>query len=180
MNHIMLDLETFGTVAGSAIASIGAARFDATGVKETFYVNVDIRSCEAHGLTFDADTIAWWMRQDEGARIALTINQVSLTTALESFAAWAGKPDCVWGNGAGFDNVVIAAAFRACGMKTPWRHFQDRCYRTIASLCPDLERAQVGTHHKASDDAFSQVIHLLDCCKKLNLLSVLFETGETK
>lgn len=167
MNHIMLDLETFGTEAGSAIASIGAVRFDETEIGDSFYACVDLTSCQTHGLRFDASTITWWMSQSDEARQALAVHPVSLPTALESFAAWVGKPDAVWGNGATFDNVIIAAAFRACGIKQPWRYSQDRCYRTLAGLCPNTPIERSGTHHNAKDDAITQAKHLQACVKWL-------------
>ena len=47
MKHIMLDLETLGTVASAVIMSIGACRFDlATGAVDDsgFYASISIES----------------------------------------------------------------------------------------------------------------------------------------
>jgi exodeoxyribonuclease VIII len=43
----------------------------------------------------------------------------------------------------------------------PWRHWNDRCYRTVKSLYPDVKLERVGTHHNAVDDAESQARHLI-------------------
>ena len=47
MNHVMLDLETFGSRPGSVIVSIGMVRFGATHLGEEFGV-VERSGAEAH------------------------------------------------------------------------------------------------------------------------------------
>ena len=51
---VMLDLETWGTMPGSALRSIGAITFDPYGndgfVEASFYRNIDHVSCERAGL----------------------------------------------------------------------------------------------------------------------------------
>ncbi len=61
MNHLMLDLETWGTAPGSALRSIGAVFFDLDGkTGETFYRNIDKQSCLDAGLKIDPATVSWW------------------------------------------------------------------------------------------------------------------------
>ena len=68
----------------------------------------------------------------------------------------------IWGNGAAFDNVVLASAFRATGMQVPWAFWNDRCYRTVKSLFSNVKLKRSGTHHNALDDAVTQAKHLLE------------------
>ena len=67
----------------------------------------------------------------------------------------------VWGNGASFDNVILANAYEALGRRAPWQFWQDRCFRTVKSMYPKLELARLGTYHNALDDAKWQTEYLL-------------------
>lgn len=41
----------------------------------------------------------------------------------------------------------------------PWSHRDDRCYRTLKNLRPDVAFEPYDTHHNALDDAFAQATH---------------------
>ena len=168
-NNIMVDLETLGTGLHSAIVSIGAIRFDLERTFDTFSVKVDLQSCFDAGLQADGDTLRWWMQQSDDARRVFIGDCRPLEDALDAFAEWMGADAIVWGNGAAFDNVVLANAYRSCDKQVPWHHFQDRCYRTIKNLCPDVKLERQGIHHNALDDATSQAEHLIECMKTLRL-----------
>lgn len=43
----------------------------------------------------------------------------------------------------------------------PWPHWNDRCYRTLKAMRPDVKMERTGTHHNAVDDATSQARHAL-------------------
>ena len=168
MNDVMLDLETMGNGPDAAIVAIGAVEFDlaAQRIGERFYVAVDLASAVASGGAMDASTVLWWMKQSDAARAAFDVNGEPIAAALGQFAVWMegrGKRDDlrVWGNGAGFDNVVLSSAFRRIGMKQPWPFRNDRCYRTVKAKHPEVKMQRVGTHHNAVDDAESQARHLM-------------------
>ena len=55
MKDIMVDLETLGTGANSAIISIGACYFDEYGIGKTFYMPIDPRDSVQQGLEIDVD-----------------------------------------------------------------------------------------------------------------------------
>lgn len=161
--HISLDLETMGTSPGAAIVAIGAARFDpfADAVADTFYRAIDLQSCLEAGLTIDAGTLQWWMSQEDAARNALFKDTVPLRTALSDFANWVSQhpgPSQVWGNGADFDNAVLAQAYKVTDLRAPWVFWNSRCLRTIKYLVQGhpLELPRAGTHHNALDDAVYQ------------------------
>lgn len=67
----------------------------------------------------------------------------------------------VWGNGAAFDNVILASAYRRVTAGTPWQYWNDRCYRTVKALHPDVPMQRTGDHHNALDDAISQAHQLI-------------------
>lgn len=160
---IMLDLETLGSNPGSVIVSIGAVKFSPKkGITDKFYIVIDPQSCVDVGLTIQASTVMWWLQQGEESRLAITKNGVSLKAALFLFSNWVGDHGAnVWGNGATFDNVLLADAYRAASVKRPWSHTDDRCYRTIKNLNPGIAIRRSGTQHNALDDAISQANHLI-------------------
>lgn len=160
--RIMVDLETLGTNAGAVILSIGACKFAGGVITETFYERVDPDSCVAAGLHLEVGAVMWWLAQSDDARLEVTKPGQPLRQVLEWFSAWVADPDPeMWGNGATFDNVVLAAAYDAIGLSRPWRFPKDRCYRTVKNLHPEVPMVRTGTHHNALEDAKSQAIHLM-------------------
>ena len=169
MQDVMLDLETMGTGPQAAIVAIGAVEFDAQSqlIGEEFYVVVDLESSVAHGGVIDASTVLWWLKQSDAARAAFDRSGTSLTAALIQFSSWmtarAPRENVrVWGNGAAFDNVILASAYRQANITQPWLFWNDRCYRTVKALSPAVTMQRNGTHHNALDDAESQARHLID------------------
>ena len=89
MEHVMMDLETWGTTQGCAIRSIGAALFDLDeGVGETFYRNIQDRSCWLAGLRVEASTADWWSKQTKDAKDRLTRDQLPLKEVVRDFHNW--------------------------------------------------------------------------------------------
>jgi hypothetical protein len=176
MTHIMVDLETLSTDPNAHIVSIGAVKFDRErGVYDTYYqpiispeINVHMQShITDDGLHVSNDTIQWWMKQEAKARAVLTDpNAVPLRTALKGFITWASdgvyiKNIRLWGNGASFDNVILASAYRVCSIEQPWMFWNDRCYRTIKNEYPNVIFTHTGIEHNALHDAMAQAEHLL-------------------
>lgn len=163
MIQVMLDLETMSVRSNASIASIGAVKFSVEdGVIDTFYRTIDLRTCKAVGLHVDPETVKWWTQQDPLARNALLKDNVSLTQALDDFTEWFGKKSLpTWGNGAGFDNVIMENAYFACNMKRPWLPWEDRCYRTMKNIIQVPIDERQGVYHNALDDAMHQTKHLL-------------------
>lgn len=176
MNNVMLDLETLGMRPGSVILSVGAVFFDPkTGeFGNSYYDEIDVMSCVSVGLHSSTDTIEFWKKQTGTARAAYdrAMRVGPLTAAplkqvlegLTSYLTACGPSDGlkhvkVWGNGAAFDNAILAAAYRACGLTPPWKYSNDRCFRTLKALGKDLgvnEPRFEGTKHHALHDAAHQ------------------------
>lgn len=164
-NNIMIDLETLGTSPGSVIVTIGAVRFDRNGLKDEFYARIDAKSSVDCGLRLDVSTVMWWLQQGDEARKSLVQPGQPLKEVLQSFANWSSEPDTLWGNGASFDNSLLAEAYRLSGVPQPWKFWNDRCYRTLKGIFPEVPFQRTGTHHDALDDAKSQALHLLEILK---------------
>lgn len=161
MKNIMLDLETLGNKPGAVIVAIGAVRFGGGALTEEFYSRVDAQSCVDQGLKLDTSTVLWWMKQDDEARAELNKPGERLMTALASFKDLITKDDLVWGNGSDFDNTILAAAYDACGIPLPWKFWNNRCYRTLKALRPEI-KINNGVKHNALDDARAQALHLME------------------
>jgi len=165
----MVDLETLGTAPGSVIVSIGAVKLGEHLVSESLYLPVDPRSCEAAGMTMDAETVLWWLRKEGAARKEICRGGLPLREALERLAQWLRVEEEVeiWGNGASFDPVLLGAAFDAVGIERPWSFKNERCYRTVAALFPEVPRRTGGTRHNALDDAVGQGRHLIEILRRI-------------
>ena len=165
MSNISIDLETLGTGSTAAIVSIGAVKFGADGLGEEFYAVVDLDSCMKAGLTIDASTLMWWMGQSAAARKAITRkDNESLFSALQGFAKFIGpkKAAKVWGNGASFDNPILANAYRATNLDMPWDYWNDRCYRTVKNMLGGgIPFVKPTIPHHSLEDAKAQAVHLM-------------------
>lgn len=172
MNDLMLDLETMGSGPNAAIVAVGAVMFDieAGVIGERFYQVVDLKSAVRLGGEMDPGTVLWWLKQSDAARGAFAAEGAHIAEVLagfERFISWNSTPERVriWGNGALFDNVILASAYRNADLMLPWRFWNDRCYRTVKALYPDIKPDRVGTHHNAVDDAETQARHLIAMLK---------------
>lgn len=164
--NIMVDLETLGTVPGCVILSIGAVEFSQAGLSGLqHYDEISTSSCTDAFLSISQSTKDWWSQREEAARSLLNrcaSGGTDIRSALEGFASFVktfGDDVCVWGNGADFDNAILAVAYDILGIPMPWKFWNNRCYRSLKALHPDIKLERVGTYHNALDDARSQAEH---------------------
>lgn len=142
MNNLMIDLETMGNKPNAPIISIGAVFFDpSTGeLGPEFYRVVSLKSAIAGGAVPDPETIIWWMRQSEGARMAICDEDATTISAtlikLNTFILDNSDIDKVqvWGNGATFDNVILRSSYDRELIPCMWKFWNDRDVRTIVEL----------------------------------------------
>lgn len=170
MNDVMIDIETLDTRASAVILSVGAVRFDMNkpgevGQKIHLHLNVDDQL--DLGRTVSASTMMWWLDQSDAARSRITApKRIAFTEGLSTLASFVRENDRLWGNGAGFDNVILADAYRSAGMPLPWRYWNDMCYRTLKNMHRSVKKPVTdGVKHDALDDAVTQALHLQDIIK---------------
>jgi hypothetical protein len=176
--NVMLDLETWSTSPNAVITSIGAVKFnlnpDNSGgeIIDEFYYRIDPQSCVNVGLEMSVDTILWWMKKSEEARSEFQKSNFPIQDVLSLFTDWLyddPKNIDVWGNGTDFDNIILENAYRVCGKKLPWNHFNNRCYRTLKNIHSSVPPMAVsGIKHNALDDAKSQANHLINILCHVN------------
>lgn len=176
-NNVMVDLETTATSGNAGVIAIGAAFFDPdTGeIGEKFYETISLESVMDCGkFDVSARCIKWWMTGDDvtqEARNAAFGGQLHIKKALKKFADWIQqygnhKEVVLWGNGAAFDNPILANAYEKFGMGTPWSYRNDCCLRTLvrmgrrAGINPKKTLERTGTYHNALDDAINQIAYM--------------------
>jgi hypothetical protein len=159
--HCMLDLETMSTDPNAAIISIGAVLFDLAGIHYRFYHMIDLQSSTRSGGVVDPSTILWWLKQGDEARLPLGNPSTDLQQALDEFRFHISDDMPLWGNGSDFDNVILANSYKRLGMTPPWTHRQNRCFRTMKALYPNLKYVQPAIAHNALADAEAQALHLI-------------------
>jgi hypothetical protein len=173
--HLMLDLETMGKGPNAAIIAIGAVLFDKDIPPEhwlQFYCEVSLESSVRGGGVIDPSTVLWWLEQAEEARSKFFNNKNAndIETALYALLSFIEKGEGldgvkVWGNGARFDNEILANAYKRMGIQVIWDFRNDRCYRTIKAENPEILFEFYGVKHCAVDDAMAQALHLVKIWK---------------
>lgn len=171
--HVMLDLETMGQGKDAAIISIGAVRFNPKedNFQDQFYKTVNLKSAQRAGGKIDAETVLFWMKQNDEARgILCGDDSVLIDTALNEFSTWLReKPlEGLWGNGSDFDNVILEGAYLRLAKTPPWSYKVNRCYRTMTNMYPFTQHDPFkGIKHNALDDAVHQAKQLCRIWKNL-------------
>ncbi|EJL6536061.1 3'-5' exoribonuclease [Vibrio cholerae] len=173
--HVMLDLETMGNGSNAAIVSIGAVVFSPeTGELGADFEQIVSLNSSSHYGEIDGSTVSWWLTQSEEARSIFHRDtpKSSLKDALLEFNQWLfdlgdQKDIQVWGNGSGFDNVILANAYKATRIKPSFFHWNDRDVRTIVEMGrsilgidPKSTLERQGIHHSALDDAKFQAAYV--------------------
>lgn len=170
MKDVMVDIETLGTMPGSAILSIGAVAFDAeTGefgasllaqINPIFAVNA--------GLTVDPKTMVWWMQQGDEARSEAFGGALDLLSALTYFSTFIGteQPLRLWAKPPSFDLVLLEAAYAVARQEVPWHYRSPRCVRTIMDVA-GLEYGHTLPAHTALDDAKAQAGIVIESYAKI-------------
>jgi hypothetical protein len=162
---IMIDLETLNTTPDSAILTIGAVKFDPFGSElkepdmDSFYVKVDLDSCDRIGLTTNDDTIAWWANQSKEAQEAAfdPEGRIDIEDAFAQLYKFCWGAKRVWANGSCFDIIICEHVYRKVGRAIPWKFWEVRDVRTAFDLGINPHRPPVTAHH-ALEDAWNQAV----------------------
>lgn len=169
MNDVMIDIETMGTKTTAPIVSIAAVMFDirTESFGEQFVKHIHLATAMRHGAIPEASTIMWWMRQGDEVRRPIWNGGEDIREVLRDLAIWmhlqGGDALRPWGNSARFDLGILEAAFQRASMPVPWRWSNERCFRTVRNLNPqvpyDPEEKGDGAHDPLVDCKF-QIEHL--------------------
>ena len=167
---LMIDTETAGLPPSGALMSIGAVFFDlhTQALGPEFNATIHLASSVKAGGQMDAGTVLWWLRQGDAARKAVAYGGQPIDKVLTDFTAFIEQHCRVedvrpWANASTFDLTIINSAYRNLGMKTPWHFTNERCFRTVRNMYPQVEydpgEKGEGAHNALADAKF-QAQHL--------------------
>ena len=141
--HGMVDIETMGTDPKAAIITIGACIIDPFGQDteatipddRKFSATISFQDNQKHGRTFDADTIAWWLRQSKEAQQGLQEGDITnLKKALTEFnlffSSQPSRVSRIWAKDPDFDCVIFQNAYKEAGHMWPFKFWESRSVRT--------------------------------------------------
>lgn len=175
-DDLMIDLETMGMPPAGAIVGLGACFFDlqTCTIGPTFYRAVNLATAVRDGGTVTPATIMWWMGQSQEARDAVRFNACDIKVALTEFCEFIAehsddKSVRPWGNASSFDLTLLTGACSRSSVKVPWHYTNERCFRTVRSMYPDVvynpDDKGKGAHN-ALEDAVFQAEHLFKIKKR--------------
>lgn len=182
LEHVMIDLETFGVGDHAAIIQIAAVRFDPfdnllgldsgsiSSPEGTFTRWIDLRGTPGPERgEIELDTLLWWLSQSKDAQQRVFEpfeegKRVPLRAALVDLKDWAHDPELpevkhIWANGPQFDLRLLRQACERTGVEWPFSYKLERDFRTlrkVAQLAGIEDPPRVGCEHDARDDAFNQ------------------------
>lgn len=155
---ITFDFETCALCPTAAVMSIGAVAWQRDGVKGTpffltedgeidstfvFSRHVDLRGMFVDGFTFDAETSAWWARQDENAKTAVLQHDetplLGVDIVIDDFFYWIRslkheygfKEVYLWSQGSDFDVAILRNICQKYGINIPVSYKNFRDHRTF-------------------------------------------------
>ena len=166
-NTLMIDIETTGTNPGCKVLSIGAFGFNEEGHQVEFYERISPTLMEKEGFKDEFGTMEWWHKQDEGVMAEAFGGTKSPQVALSEFKMFFYKnfnpgrkemPFTVWCCGIDFDFPILEMLFIRMGFNWPWKFFQQRDYRTLKEVFPEIKKNEGNLEkHNALEDAKAQM-----------------------
>lgn len=169
MKDLMLDIETMGNRSTSAILQIGSCYFNRyTGeIGDTFIEQISLTNSLKWGLSVDASTIQWWMKQKDKSWLD---NSKSLQCVLFNFVEFAKTAEYYWSHST-FDIPILVNAYNVVGTKLPFHYRATRDIRTLTHLAGhQRNESKVDPDdktHNALDDCIYQVQYCVECFNKL-------------
>ena len=176
-HNIVVDIETLATSPDAVILSIGAAAVDLKDMEviDNFYLTIRTKEQLAMGRVEDKRTREWWDKQAGNIKEETWAEEWLLKDALVQLRLWmkftkgVDGAISVWGNGAAFDNTILAHAYNMCDVPMAWHYRYDRCFRTVKAMFPEVvHRPQdPATKHHALHDAVYEAQCLIRVIKYL-------------
>jgi hypothetical protein len=155
----MVDIETYATIPGSVILSLGLCRFNWNGPGFGYYQTYN--PLTQYGRIKNVKTEEWWASQG-GAPIHGTLD---LKFGLEQFIDLlernkfnSGDTIEIWAQGTDFDIVILEDAMRSFGLAVPWAYRAKSDLRTLIKYNKDILIDDIinTTKHNAMSDAIYQ------------------------
>lgn len=171
-DSIMVDIETLGTSPGDVILSVAAVEFNIENgsVGEMFFAKIDLTGSLKDGFNIKADTLDWWLKQSQEAKIMSLGEGTPVFDVLSNLESFFRKRagHTVWGNSNRFDLGLLAAYFKKYDIAIPWDFRLERDVRTLVSFAPKIKDSTPfeGTPHNPVDDCSHQIKYCTKIYKK--------------
>ena len=165
MNHMMIDLETFGVQHNCVVLSAGivvfrdCAPFDASNILHKEYHKLSVSAQVEEGRVIEAGTLRWWLDPTRIGKIPLD-GEILLGNLLRLISGVWEEFGCkrVWSHGATFDLMILQNA--AGKRPLPWKYHDMRDTRTLYEV---FKVTLPKNSHDALEDAVNQTVAVLKC-----------------
>ncbi len=184
MNHLMLDIETYGSKPDAVVVSVGMQFFDPLSQiidpDNSLQIFPPVEEQIAKGRARDPDTMMWWSEQSLEAQISLLQGRLKANTAgytlreaRGTIASAVGEADAIWANGPDFDCVILRD-FMGPDFKWPfWKH---RCVRTFKNVFKKiLPVTDNKMPHNALEDCRQQIAQVQAIHRRLREAGIPLE-----
>ena len=171
MNKIMLDVETTGNIANTAIIQLSMVRFDEDGnAGDSLHINIDAEEQYKLGAQYTQSTLDWWQQTNPQLFESITTTNVhSVNEALDIIDAFVTPYDYIWCH-ATFDMPILDNLYHLAGRRRPYKYTNVRDIRTIVELSKinlsSYNWAKEKTHDSL-DDCMFQIKYTTDAMKQL-------------
>ncbi|MHA3104651.1 3'-5' exonuclease [Acinetobacter sp. ANC 3791] len=175
MNELMIDCETLGLDEYPVILTIGAVVFNQSEIVAESYWRINCALSMKLGFQVEQSVVDWWDKQLAEAYDEAFNGEEHIEDVLHKLTAFYHENNCenVWSNGAISDIRWLNNAFKKLGQDSPWKFYQERCFRTLRGIFPkQTDFIKTGLAHHALDDAKNQVKYLLQLRTKYSLNGV--------
>lgn len=186
--HAMLDIETLGLSDArdfviTQIAMVAffpydppvgpsaQVRYSEVLKHSGLYMTLDIQEQLNKGAKIEADTMIWWMSQDQDVMKSTFEGPRGVVAVLEAVERFIRDYEIthLWGNGNTFDNMALRNLFRRFNYKFPLSYKRDMDLRTLRWMAqvdhPPSYNLSVPDHNPH-----------VDCCKQIVDLWFYLET----
>ncbi len=166
-----LDLETFSTRPNAVVVQVGVALFTLDGgITNTYRANVRAQDQERRHL--NADTVMWWLKQNERARASLSFpSPIPPVLMLEQVGPLLRGCEYVWACGPQFDLTIVNSLYRDAYEVDEdfiewWKWRDMRPLRDLLQMRGELPaRGDAEIEHDALGDAIYQTRVILAAMK---------------
>ena len=168
-----IDTETLALSANAVVLQIAIVAFNPWGNPAadkrgpSMCINLDIDMQIDMGREVHGDTVLWWMRQGQAAR------EIQYGTEYERKGLWSPMQDIknfvlkhgtpgatIWGDRV-IDMGNVASLMKQTSTDLPWKHSQEREYRNLWNMHPDVPRLPfLGIEHHALHDAQDMALQI--------------------
>jgi hypothetical protein len=177
---MMVDCEALALNANAVVLSIGACTYDVLGIKSSIELFPTVSAQVAAGREIDDDTLMWWFKQPEAARMSIVNGErQSLVAVADEFSEWAsaqrydaGGKENLWFSAYGTDFDLPLVNMLLGKIRTmPWEgrpnYQQKMCLRGLNEIFKnDIVWPEGPTAHQARQDAINQAYAHISLLKK--------------